>query len=144
MKPLNHREINTAFTNFVIAGIITLAIVVFSFYFTNDYLSAAVAQERIEEYSRFQQYKRRQKQYVKRLEGINQSFAGAFPAPQLISDFKLLFNKYGDTSLLMNRIVKLSTDNITLVEKKNVVRNEVAQEKQQLQACMDKFKEQPE
>ena len=73
MKPLNYKERSNKFYNFITAAIITLLLTICCFYYTQDFLTDAISSKRIEEYSRFQQYRRNQQQYVKYLQQIKNS-----------------------------------------------------------------------
>ena len=143
MKPLNHKERDDKFFNFVVAGTITLGIVIFCFYYTNDFLTDAISEKRVAQFGRFQQYKRNQQRYTKQLDEINKSlsgnFRGAFMPAKLISEFKASFTKNGDTSLLMSKIVDLSDKAAGLVELRNQSAAVLNGLKQDLRDCKAKL-----
>jgi len=147
MKPLNFKERNDKFFSFVVAGTITIGITVFCLYYTSDFLTDAIANKRVEEYSRFQQYRRNQQQYTKQLEQINKAFtdnfSGSLVASKMIADFKTSYMRNGDTTAFMSRIADLSTKNAQLVDQKNQSKSELIAIRRSLADCFKKLNKTP-
>lgn len=136
MKPLNYKERDDKFWNFVIAGTVTIAMVVGCFYFTHDFLLDAVASNKVERYNRFLKHQIYQRQYVRQLDGINKSLSdGGFQINDLISQFKITCKKNGDTTSLMNKIAVLANQDASLSDKKNKTDIELSQSNWKLKNC---------
>lgn len=136
MKPLNYKERNDKFWSFFIVANISLALVVFCFYFTNDFLLDAVAGYREQRYKDFLNYRKNHREYIKQLEGINRSLSeGGLQTGYLISGLKTSFIKNADTTNLMNKIVELANKDEYLIDRKNQEAQELSKLEQALNKC---------
>jgi len=135
MKPLNNKERNEYFISFILAAISTLLLVIFCFYFTNALLQTGLADERVNQYKRFQFFKRNQKLYVKDLENIEKTFKSSDPDFKMLSKFIDRYEKCGDTTLLMKKIDKLLRKEIIRIDLKKIIQKEEYNKKIELEKC---------
>jgi len=135
MKPLNYKERNNSFIGFVTAGIITLVFTIFCLYFTNYFLTNAIAEEKVSKYNHFLKYKKNQQAYIKQLNQINRSLSQNFTDPKQVADFKYSYIKNGDTTELMKRIAELAGADILLVDQKSSASETVAALNKLVIAC---------
>lgn len=147
MKPLNYKERDSKFLKFVFSAIFTLGVTIFCLYYTNYLLTDAMAVCRVNEYSKFQNYKRNQQQYTRQLDQIGKSLSGANASTlitdNLVKDFKLSYTNNGDTSILMTKIVNLSKSNLDLTDRKNISINELNNLIRELKKCEEGLKPKP-
>lgn len=139
MKPLNYKERSDKFWSFFIVGTISLALVVFCFYFTNDFLLGGVAGNREQRHNDFLNYQKNQRKYISQLESINRSLpeGGLFQTSNLnlISEFKTSFTKNADTSALMNKIGDLANKDAGLISQLNQAKQELSNVQGELNDC---------
>jgi LPS O-antigen subunit length determinant protein (WzzB/FepE family) len=141
MHPLNHKERQDKFFNFIVLFTTTLVLTIVAIYSTNAMLTDAMSRGNAVRINQYFSYRQHQQDYVNQLTTLNEAltarpgeraFRGAYA---LINNFQNTYLKNQDSPALMPKIADTYNLFIRTIEARNQAREDVNTRQKEYDKC---------
>ena len=142
MHPLNHKERQDKFFNFIVLFTTTLVVTIVAIYSTNAMLTDAMSRDNAVKINQYFSYRQHQQDYINQLTSLNETLQSARGGDRgirnafvLINNFQNTYLKNGDSSTLMPKIAEAYQNLARTIEARAQAREDYNLREKEYEKC---------